>query len=505
VNARAKWLLEAASPNDAEAAFEAGAAALRGGLEADAVPLLRAATKAHPQDAQLWQLLGLAHRGLEDLAPAVEALRTAAGLAPADASIAHGLARAALEAGLPAAGLFERAQRLAPSDGSVLIGRASALFAEGRIAEAMAGLEEQLRRNPGWLPGHATLSRLRWLAGDRQAFTRSFEEALRSAPREVPIWRELIDTLMHAERYEAALGTIGRARAAAGPDPGFDGAEAVATAEKGDIAAADRLFAALGPLRHITMVVRHVRHLLRAGRPEAALAAAEPWIANDPGQLLWPYLAAGWRLTGDERWHWLEGDGRLVGIYDLADRLPDLGALAARLRGLHLASHQPLEQSVRGGTQTDGPLFARIEPEIRALRQAVVEAVGAHVAQLPPRQPGHPTLGLERGGAIRFSGSWSVRLAGGGRHANHIHPAGWFSSALYVALPDEAERGASPAGWLTLGEPQAELGLGLEPFRTVEPKPGRLVLFPSTLWHGTVPFGAGERLTVAFDVARPAE
>ncbi|HYD23379.1 MAG TPA: putative 2OG-Fe(II) oxygenase [Croceibacterium sp.] len=40
--------------------------------------------------------------------------------------------------------------------------------------------------------------------------------------------------------------------------------------------------------------------------------------------------------------------------------------------------------------------------------------------------------------------------------------------------------------------------------RTIEPRPGRLVLFPSAMWHGTRPFPAGERLTVAFDVARPA-
>jgi hypothetical protein len=72
---------------------------------------------------------------------------------------------------------------------------------------------------------------------------------------------------------------------------------------------------------------------------------------------------------------------------------------------------------------------------------------------------------------------------------------------LYVALP-AMDRGHE--GWLKLGEPQAEMGLDLPPFRQIEPKPGRLVLFPSTMWHGTVPFEAGERLTVAFDVAKPA-
>jgi hypothetical protein len=59
------------------------------------------------------------------------------------------------------------------------------------------------------------------------------------------------------------------------------------------------------------------------------------------------------------------------------------------------------------------------------------------------------------------------------------------------------------AGWLTLGEPDSLLGIDLAPWRKIEPKVGQLVLFPSTMWHGTVPFEHGERMTVAFDVAPP--
>ena len=95
-----------------------------------------------------------------------------------------------------------------------------------------------------------------------------------------------------------------------------------------------------------------------------------------------------------------------------------------------------------------------------------------------------------------------MRLTGGGRHIDHVHPAGWLSSALYIALPTEVERGGGEAGWLALGQ-AGDLVPDLPPIRVVEPKPGRLVLFPSTMWHGTRPFGAGERLTVAFDVRRP--
>ena len=75
----------------------------------------------------------------------------------------------------------------------------------------------------------------------------------------------------------------------------------------------------------------------------------------------------------------------------------------------------------------------------------------------------------------------------------------------FSALPITAcaRRWSKDAGWLTLGEPDAQLGLPLQPRRKVEPEPGRLVLFPSWMWHGTIPFAQGERLTVAFDVAVP--
>jgi hypothetical protein len=97
---------------------------------------------------------------------------------------------------------------------------------------------------------------------------------------------------------------------------------------------------------------------------------------------------------------------------------------------------------------------------------------------------------------------WSVRLRPNGFHANHYHPQGWISSACYLHLPS-AVRDRGGEGWIQFGEPAFPTTPPLEPEYFLRPEPGLLVLFPSYMWHGTVPFtGAPEdtRLTIAFDV-----
>jgi tetratricopeptide (TPR) repeat protein len=446
-------------------------------------------------------LLGLLNRDMQDLAASIEAFDKAAKLLPNDAMIANGRACATFEAGLPAIELFERAIELDPADRSLWLRLAAAWMQEGQRDAVLAGLEEELARDPGWIEGHKSLAKLRWEAGDREGFARSFDAAVQAMPRNKALWLSYVQAVAHDNLHERALKVIERAKAALGPLAEFEAAEAVARTELGQLDAAAPLFARVAQLGDLSTLVAYVRFLIRSGRFEEAAAVAQSNV-EQAGPWMWPYLSICWRLLGNQRWQWLEGDPELIGVYDIAGSLPDLGRLGERLRALHWANVEPVDQSLRGGTQTQGDLLSRLEPEIRQLRRAIVEAVEHHVAKLPPPRPQHPTL-IEQRSPILFSGSWSVRLTGGGRHIDHLHPAGWLSSALYIALPSEGERGTGEAGWLALGQ-AGDIVPDLPPIRVVEPKPGRLVLFPSTMWHGTRPFGAGERLTVAFDVKRPA-
>jgi len=483
------------TPRPPGSLYELALQAFNQGLYGEIVERLAPVAGEH---AKLWQMLGLAWRALQQSAEAHDAFARAAALAPADPLVAISLAHTALEAGYPASALFDGAQRLAPQDGRVLIGRAAALVAEGENAQALTGLAQVLEANPLWHDGHTAYARLAPMAGD-PAIDATIRSALRQMPANGPLWALLLQVLLQANRYAEALLVIGEARAASGESLEWTRVEAICRSEIGDAAAAMPLFEQLPPPPGAGAAIHPIRALIRLGRFDEALRHAETrWSADDDFNL-WPYRALLWRLTGDDRWQWLEGDARLIGVYDLASGFGDLSAFRELLRGLHRRTGEPIDQSVRGGSQTDGNLLARAEPEIRRLRAAILDAVAGHVAHLPPPIDGHPTL-LARRAPIEIEGAWSVRLTGQGFHIDHVHPHGWFSSALYIALPDDAA--ASGNGRLMFGACR-ELLPDVQPFRTVEPQVGRLVLFPSTMWHGTEPFAEGERISVAFDVARP--
>jgi hypothetical protein len=327
--------------------------------------------------------------------------------------------------------------------------------------------------------------------------------ATRAQPQNQPLWLAWFSAVAQARDWSAARGVIEAAERTLGSSPALLLARVFLASESGEVLEAERLFAASASLVDPVRELAFLRHQLRAGRLQPAEDAALRLTRSAAATSAWPYLSLIWRLRGDSRAAWLDGAPPYVRVIDLAIGDGELAELAALLRGLHTARAPYLEQSVRGGTQTDGQLFFRGEAVIERTRLAIESAIREYVAALPPLDPRHPLRRGEIGNRILYGGSWSVRLQPQGYHVSHTHPKGWISSAFYVSVPPPDDLGTAPAGCLRLGTPPSELGLDLPPYLDVEPQPGRLVLFPSTMWHQTVPFARGERLVLAFDVRAP--
>jgi tetratricopeptide (TPR) repeat protein len=507
--ARLQNELEAASPAQTPSTLIAEALEFARDARRDtrpdlAVPVLERLVVLAPQEARGWQLLGFAYAEEQRMPEAAHAFEQATRLDPRDLVTARALAQSSLDAGYPAAHLFEQALRIAPGDLALIRGRAAALAAEDRADAAEALLAETLTRHVDWLDGHKSLAALRFTSGNSRGFAASYAAACDAAPRNLALRMAWFRALMQIQDWHGALEIVVEGERLIGTCAAFAVARTLVAGESDDRAHADALFAQNAAIRDDALQIAHLRHCLRTTQLEKAEQLALELLKRPSAPMIWPYLSLIWRLRGDARAQWLDGAPPPIGVFDLNYSSADLERLAALLRRLHTARAPHIEQSVRGGTQTDTDrqLFYRAEPEIQTLRNKVCAAIRGYVAALPPHVSGHPLLGTPRG-RIVFSGSWSVRLRPGGFHVSHTHPKGWISSALYVSLPEPKQLGAAPAGWIRFGVPPEGLGLDLPAYGQVEPKPGRLVLFPSTLWHQTLPFDDGERLGIAFDVMRP--
>jgi hypothetical protein len=244
--------------------------------------------------------------------------------------------------------------------------------------------------------------------------------------------------------------------------------------------------------------------LLRANRAAEARALCDGLLAQFPeDQLLIAQRATALRLLNDAEYRRLYDYDRLVKSYTLRPPAPFAtiaefnSAFARELAPLHRAAQHPLDQSLRGGSQTERHL-PRDNAVVAAFFSMIDTPIREYIGRLHAAGDLHPLDGRRRTG-YRLAGSWSVLLRPGGYHIDHVHPRGWLSSAYYVSLP--AADAADPrGGWLKFGESGVRVpGCGAE--HVIEPVEGMLVLFPSYMWHGTLPFATGgPRLTAAFDV-----
>lgn len=474
----------------AEAEAEAAALAAR---RREVLPLTLLSEARHAQD-----------KGEEALTAADEALR----LAPADRSAMLAKARALGKIGRAseATDAYKRLRGAGFEAVEEAIGAAQAMHASGESAEAEALLAHSLTRWPNDAQLLSALCKLRWVNGVGADFAKPMLAAVAARPTDMRLRLACADLLQSSEQLAAAEQTLRDGLTHTPGDVVLLSSLGVVLDNAGRLE--DAIAALDGALRGAPnddrLHANRATVLIRLGRADEALAELAPLLKKQPdGQRLIAYEALALRLKGDPRYHALYNYERYVRTFEL-ETPPGYSSLAAfneeladRVTRLYGPAEHPLDQSLRNGTQTSQNLAHASDPVIRAYIAALDAPVRAYVEGLPD-DPADP-MGRRKATAYRIWSCWSVRLRGGGFHVNHIHPQGWISSSYYIKVPPPAPGDAPHAGWIKFGEPNMPVpGCGPELF--IEPTAGKLVLFPSYMWHGTVPFAEGERITMPFDV-----
>lgn len=461
-----------------------------------------------PEDASLHNLFGHIKKESRDYQGAIESYERSLAIRPDHAITEHNLGVVYRLNNQPQLAL-KHYQKLIQQDQQSFelfqnIGNAYADI--GELDMAIDFYRKVIDLNPGYADAHRNLSALLWSSGRKEEFVESYGTIFSQNVISDALILTCAETLLAAEQSEAAFRHLETWQVEETENPNY--LDFIARCH---MAAGDNHKA----LHFHHLACRgnpsnaHQLHfgitLLQTGNVKQAADMLEHVFTVEPGnQFALSHLTLCWRLLGDEREAKVNNYEQLVGAYQLpapkgfSSIIEFNQYLDEFLTRIHTSKQHPYEQTVRGGTQTQGNLFAWESEELQLLINSLTLCINQHLERISRVDPPFPNF--PRSQYFDFSASWSVKLRGQGFHTMHVHPMGWFSSAYYVNLPDSMDKG-NRDGWLKFGEPNFEPPEPLEPQYFIQPEAGKLALFPSYMWHGTVPFESDQlRTTVVFDI-----
>lgn len=379
-----------------------------------------------------------------------------------------------------------------------------------KYKETEAVLLNLIQQLPEYIDAHIALNKLYWEHGPQDKFLSSLEGALKRLPQSRALHYSLAAHQLMANRSEACLATC---QSILERYPNWAEFHHLLGSAYSRLNQADDALAAYQvAFDQQPQVIRHCIDLatthMRKGNYDQALRHLKAAEKIHPfSQEALAYKALCLHALGDKQAEALNNYTDFVKIIPLQQPSSYvsieafMATLAETLQSLHKTHQQPLDQSVRNGTQTVGNLFAQKHPIIQEFKQMIHTAANQYVNQLP-NDPQHALLSRKTDD-VRFTGAWSVRLTEQGFHSNHVHPEGWISCCTYIQVPQQVhENDETHAGWIKFGESGMALPGVTEKTYAVCPQVGYCVFFPSYFFHGTVPFqGDGARMTAPCDIS----
>ncbi|HEY0502754.1 MAG TPA: putative 2OG-Fe(II) oxygenase [Lysobacter sp.] len=505
-----------------------------------------------PDSFDGWRLLAIAQQALGDATACRDALARAHGLRPHDAAAAFDYGGVLLQLGDSVAAIepLRQAMHALPQEPRTAFRYGTAAFLATDYAAAVEGFAEATRRDPQWVEAWNNLSAAHGklqdypqaIAAARNAlllspqaasshqalaallsnlFDRdSLGEGLRAAERALQLEPDLAEAHRNAAVLLRKLGEPARAEAHArraaqlAPHDADTidtlGEQLLLNGKPADAVAVYQTAAAHG-LATPGLRRQHGIALLQHGQPQAACDLLAAVLADRPDdQRAIAHL--GVALAANAH---VDAAVALLGLHRHVHAVPLAtpegfaetaafhAALAADIRRHSQQRWEPAGLAARNA-YLSGDLLADRTPAIAGFEQRLREAIDRFIAGCRTLDGARDDVFLRNVPRDYRLHVWATQAAERGYIDTHIHEESWLSGAYYVELP-AAIRADDPAraGWIEFARPYA----GLPPWperalRSVCPQVGTLLLFPSYLFHRTLPYdGPGERISISFDLA----
>lgn len=430
----------------------------------------------------------------------------------ASASVGAALAeaKAAHEAGdlRTADRLYRRILKKAPDNALALNLYGILASQRGDAKNAVKRLRRAVANDGDTLDYRINLGIVLESTGDFVAAYDCYAAALERAPRNGDILSRLAEAAKECNRYEDLASALSVLCAA---NPDYPDAHFLLGLTMNML---HRFEAAVEALHRATslapdLIQAHsnlASALMDLGRPGEALAACEETLQRNPGDSFALATKAIALAEAGERAQL----NRLIDFDSLLEvRTLDAPAGYAGIEAFNAALEEavlahpslrldPNHRSCHFADQTDDIFlepaepFATLERAIRAQAEDYRLKLDSSATQAFLANPAPKTELV----------GWATVMRAQGHQSAHIHPTSWLSGVYYPRVPDLVKRSNNAhKGWIELGRPPEHYPITREPEVTfIEPLEGKLILFPSYLYHRTVPYDDDAlRISIAFD------
>lgn len=186
------------------------------------------------------------------------------------------------------------------------------------------------------------------------------------------------------------------------------------------------------------------------------------------------------------------------------DRIEETDGLTKEVMEKLIAYHYSRKNSYRGqnllhnGAQSSGNIFLTDEPFVKGLKLAIESKITRYRKIYANRNEGFLSHWPDKYDLF----GWMVSMKSGGKLDAHNHKEGWLSGSLYLSLPDKKDK-KNIDGNIAFSNVGPRYPVIDTPIakKVVDINERDICLFPSSLFHETIPFSSEkERISFAFDV-----
>ena len=485
--------------------------ALNSGQLAQAESLAKALIAKHANTFILHHVLALALDGQQKFAEAVTSYQNALKCQPEkfnqsspDLQFNLGIALTHLNRLDEAANAYLQAIRIQPGYFEAYGNLGTILQRQGKLEDAIESYQKGLNINPQDARGHFNLGTALRDKGTLEAAITSYKKAIQLFADYTDAYNNLGETLRDFGDMDAAVKSYQAALAldAGHPNANYNMAEFLYLVKKYDEAIPYFERSQLDDWQ-----ARSLFCLYKAGHFDAFKTKLDAISTNTRhtspfiGTLATHYAI---NFGVENSYNFCKNAFDFVYQQAIAELAEPNSALLKQL--LHDINNADIAERVQGmlynGKQSAGNLFKRPEASFRVLSELIKQQFLTYKNTFKDNDC---ELILSFPTELEFTSSWYVKMRQGGHLSPHIHEIGWLSGAVYLAMPTPKEgsnEGAFEYGThgddYPICDPQQHTKFATA---SILPKVGDIVLFPSSLFHRTIPYYANEdRICIAFDL-----